>query len=356
MKWMHGSWTLRVGTAVLATLVISCGEGPPAPSDAVGIRAAGGGGGGKVTVESTDPTFVEIPAEGQQPIITTIQVLGSGFEEPAAATFQLGSTGPTLNMKATRVVSGTLIEADVELDGSETIGLYDAVVEVFAGRRRKGIGTELLSVQCSPSDARPKCVQMTVAGAFAFPGAPPSPASATIGKEDNRGLTADAPFVSQVTVAFTNTVGTDADGNTLVDANCSFITPTKGKAQKTFGVLTDADKANLVAQLRSQTYDRLVHMGTDKKDHIGRVWSRPLDSDTDPFHDLVELGGNAGAPADVEVVSGNLLQNSSEWTEPLVLSYTGGRVRANATVNGQAVTLACDNYDEVIVTLERGAP
>lgn len=186
-------------------------------------------------------------------------------------------------------------------------------------------------------------IRMTLSGAFAG-----GPADAVIPKESNRLLTADAPVVTPVTVAFSNTVGTDAD----VAANCFYNT-----GSNTNLVIPDAIKAQLVTQLRGETYDRFVHVGTDKRDGIGRIWSRPLDDDTDPAHRKVELGGNSGEPpADVEVVSGDLSRDSSEWTEPLVLRYTGGRVRAEGLVDGAPVSLNCANLDEVTVTLERVDP
>ncbi len=186
-------------------------------------------------------------------------------------------------------------------------------------------------------------IRMTLSGGFAG-----GPADGVIPKESRRLLTAEAPVVTAVTVAFANTVGTDAD----VDANCVYST-----GSNTDLVIPDAIKAQLVTQLRGETYDRFVHAGTDKRDGIGRVWSRPLDDDTDPAHQLVELGGNSGdPPADVEVVSGDLSQDSSEWTEPLILRYTGGRVRAQGQVDGTPVSLNCANQDEVTVTLERVVP
>lgn len=145
------TWTAlnpRLMLAVLiAALASGCADGPVVPSadDAPVAEARGAGKGGTgVSVSAVDPDTVP------NDTILTVAVLGSGFTEGSAVTWELSGT-PTsavTTLPPVVFVSAQELRARISVARDAPLTTYDAVVTVAGGKR--GIGVEKLLVVAKP--------------------------------------------------------------------------------------------------------------------------------------------------------------------------------------------------------------
>jgi uncharacterized membrane protein len=126
---------------LLACTLVACAEPSPTESndrDPQRARTAAGTG---VTVTSTSPEFAP------RGMTVTVRVLGSGFASGARAVWALkGDTTyakTRVKTNSTTYVSSTEVQANITIDSTATLGLYDVVV-LAAGK--KGIGIEMFEV------------------------------------------------------------------------------------------------------------------------------------------------------------------------------------------------------------------
>jgi hypothetical protein len=109
---------------------------------AVSVRAASTSG---VTVTGA------IPSDGLQATTLDVTVNGSGFDKGSSATFPLnGVVDPRVNVNSTRYINSTQLVANVTIAPDAPSVKYDVAVTTASGK--KGIGTELFTVDHPPAD------------------------------------------------------------------------------------------------------------------------------------------------------------------------------------------------------------
>ena len=147
------STALSTVITVMAMLgMTGCQDQAPTDPTVTGIAIKRGGGGGKgPKVESTDPT--QAPQETR----LDVQVFGSSFDDGSSVTFTIdGTPSDLVRTNSTTFVSDKELTANITIDLTAIVDLYD--VEVLSSRGRKGIGADLFSVtkKGKPGDDGPQ--------------------------------------------------------------------------------------------------------------------------------------------------------------------------------------------------------
>lgn len=130
-----------LGRMFLASaLLVACSGDPVSTGIALEPQFGPGGGGPPIKVTATDPDT------GDQGTTLVVRVFGSNFENGSTAEFRLnGVATGKVRTNSTTFVSADELEANVTIDGDADLGLYD--VEVITPHGKKGVGTELFTVQ-----------------------------------------------------------------------------------------------------------------------------------------------------------------------------------------------------------------
>ena len=181
-----------------------------------------------------------------------------------------------------------------------------------------------------PNDDPGTAITMTLAGAMTG-----GPQAGNITRDTKRQYMVSADENMTLNIAFDKTLGTDID----LANNCYFNPDPMPEPLRTD--LIDALRG------RGDVVWPAVGLGTDKRLGVGRFVLRGAG--------IIQFGGNAGdPPPDVEDLNGNLDQEPGTRTEPVVLRYTGGRVRV--FFDPTEGELNCANQDVVTATIASPAP
>jgi hypothetical protein len=140
----HLSGPRLAALLLVAVLAVACSEHPAV----TGIDPQfnnGKGGGTKqetVAVENVDPSHGN---RGQT--LIGIRITGSGFDATAQASWERNSIpAPGITVLATRFISSTTIEADIEIADDADLDLYDVAVSMSIGGGKRGVGIEMFEV------------------------------------------------------------------------------------------------------------------------------------------------------------------------------------------------------------------
>lgn len=129
----------RIGVATAALVLVSaCADQPTQPDP--DISFAKGGGGGGPAVDAADPN------SAPQDITLDVRVIGSGFDKGSAVKFlKGGQSTPKIVTNSSTFIDRNNIIANITIAVDAEVALYD--IEVTTSRGKKGIGSELFSVQ-----------------------------------------------------------------------------------------------------------------------------------------------------------------------------------------------------------------
>lgn len=134
-------WALAAA-ALSGCIALACNlERASAPNGDPPSLAPGGGGGPPVKVNAV------VPNSGEQgTALLTVVVSGSGYDPSASVLFTLNGTPvPEVVTLQTRFIDEGTLEADVQIDATAPLDLYDVDVDV-PGRGKKGSGADLFQV------------------------------------------------------------------------------------------------------------------------------------------------------------------------------------------------------------------
>lgn len=202
---------------------------------------------------------------------------------------------------------------------------------------------------CEPDDPRGRCdgdggssgssFELTFAGAMTTG----SPQGVTVGRDNKKSF----HIADQITVDvhFTTTVGTDA----AVGTNCVF------GAEDGSLVPPDKQQALIHALRASGSLRRSLILHVEKEDLTGSIRLTVAEDGTDADQQLWTRLGHAT----VTDTNENLDQRPDDRTEPVVLEYTGGDVRAvipsTPSTGDPLVDVVCMNQDVVTATIAEAA-
>ncbi len=125
--------------ALLATGMAGCHEGPLTAPDPIDPFRAQAKPAAAPVVTATDP-----PYGHQGDLGLVVGISGSGFGSDAVASWERnGAPDPKVNVRSTRYISSTQLEATIDIALDATIAFYDVAVVT---KGKKGIGTERFEV------------------------------------------------------------------------------------------------------------------------------------------------------------------------------------------------------------------
>lgn len=141
--------------AVLLVAVAACSPEPtmyqlePASLNKGGGKGGGGKGGGNTGGggSTSGPAVAAVtPSFGRQgQVLVGVRITGSGYDNSAIASWERdGLPDPAIRVLATRFLTSSELEADIEIDGDADVDLYDVSVTLSSGKR--GIGIESFEV------------------------------------------------------------------------------------------------------------------------------------------------------------------------------------------------------------------
>jgi probable HAF family extracellular repeat protein len=137
----------RTIPAILVAFALSAGCSDPSPTEPAGSVVAA-----RAPRTTNGPTVSSTAPTGAPPGVTLdVRVLGSGFDAGTGVVFALGGvTGPGVVTNRTTFVSAQELVANITIDASAQIGLYDVIATTTGGK--KGIGTEMFEVAFAATD------------------------------------------------------------------------------------------------------------------------------------------------------------------------------------------------------------
>lgn len=132
---------------ILAAIALPAACSDPYPTEPGGPVVAA-----RAPRTTSGPAVTSTVPSGAPPGVTLdVRVLGSGFDAGTRVAFALGgAAGAAVVTNRTTFVSAQELVANITIDGSAEIGLYDVIATTTGGK--KGIGTEMFEVAFVATD------------------------------------------------------------------------------------------------------------------------------------------------------------------------------------------------------------